>query len=530
MNNKIYILQQKYYSKKRYSFVGLLLLGVGGTILYLFITGTPIYRLTPEYLLTSSNHVMADVGNAPILNESNISDAEFITPSNIVFNPDSFLRSSWGNGITMFRGNLSRTWYGDSMLPKDPRVLWRYPENPMCANSTDKDITKKWCGTGWTGQPVVYTHDNTTEIIFGAYDKHVHFVDAETGTATRPPFETGDIIKGSVTLDPDGFPLIYFGSRDNKLRILSLQENIPKELWSLDSANLPGIWNDDWDSNPVILDDVMYTGGENGWFFAIQLNRKKDTAGNTTIDPEILFTTPSYNDELIELVGHNVSIESSVSIYDNIVYFSNSGGRVMGFSIDDIKTGDAEPIFDYWVGDDADATIVIDEQGYLYVSVQEERLNDRSKEIGQLVKLDPREKNPLMWSVHIPSTKKGIMGGLWATPALYREYLYVPTNSGELLVVDTDTGKIVWRDDIGWHAWSSPIISQDELLVATCTGTLRKYSLKNPQTPDLQYTYEMPNGNCIESTPGLWDGKLYIGSRDGYFYKVGDKEDSQVSL
>ena len=86
---------------------------------------------------------MADVGNAPILNESNISDAEFIVPSNTVLNPDSFFHGSWGNGITMFRGNPSRTWYGDSMIPRDPRVLWRYPENPMCADSTDKDITKK---------------------------------------------------------------------------------------------------------------------------------------------------------------------------------------------------------------------------------------------------------------------------------------------------------------------------------------------------------------------------------------------------
>ena len=37
------------------------------------------------------------------------------------------------------------------------------------------------------------------------------------GEDILPPFETGDIIKGSVSVDPDGLPLVYTGSRDNKL-------------------------------------------------------------------------------------------------------------------------------------------------------------------------------------------------------------------------------------------------------------------------------------------------------------------------
>ena len=41
---------------------------------------------------------------------------------------------------------------------------------------------KVWCGGGWTGQPLVWERpDGVTEVIFGAYDKHIHFVDAATG-------------------------------------------------------------------------------------------------------------------------------------------------------------------------------------------------------------------------------------------------------------------------------------------------------------------------------------------------------------
>ncbi|MCI0545350.1 MAG: hypothetical protein L0Z49_13060, partial [Actinobacteria bacterium] len=132
---------------------------------------------------------------------------------------------SWGSvpGVTMFRGNPTRTFYGAGPIGDDPVVVWRYPEQAMCATSSVGGVSEVWCGMGWTGQPVVYEReDGVTELIFGAYDRAVHFVDAETGEDLRPPFPTGDIIKGSVTLDPDGYPLLYFGSRDNKLRIVAL--------------------------------------------------------------------------------------------------------------------------------------------------------------------------------------------------------------------------------------------------------------------------------------------------------------------
>ena len=36
---------------------------------------------------------------------------------------------------------------------------------------------------GWTGQPAVWERpDGKTELIFGAYDRALHFVDAETGS------------------------------------------------------------------------------------------------------------------------------------------------------------------------------------------------------------------------------------------------------------------------------------------------------------------------------------------------------------
>jgi hypothetical protein len=427
-------------------------------------------------------------------------------------------------GLTMFRGNPTRTYYGAGPIPADLQVLWRFPSEAMCGNSPVGGQDKVWCGSGWTGQPVVWERpDGVTEVIFGAYDKHIHFLDAATGARTRPDFFMGDIIKGSVTLDPDGFPLLYSGSRDPQFKIIALDREEPVTLWTLDAASVPGMWNNDWDSNPVIVDDVMYQGGENSWWFAVALNRAYDEQGLVTVAPEIVYDTPAFTDSLVGAVGRQQSVENSTAVFEDRAYFATSAGRVVGVDIGGLPSGGGEIVFDYWVGDDVDATIVIDGEGDLYVAAQIDHATSRGAEVGQLVKLDPdNPDDPRVWGLGVPS-RNGLEGGIWATPALVDDILYVPTNPGDLLAVDTATGQVVWSDTIGGHAWSSPVYADGRLLVSVncdTTAALRVYDVSNPRSPRTIEEHAFAGG-CIESTPALWKGTLFVGSRDGFFYAVG---------
>jgi PQQ-like domain len=441
------------------------------------------------------------------------------------FIPGSTVGQPWGSdvGFTMFRGSPTRTFYGTGPISDQPEQLWRYPSEPMCSQSTNLGETTTWCGMGWTGQPAVWDRpDGKTELIFGAYDRSVHFVDAETGQDLRPEFPTGDLIKGSVSLDPDGFPLLYTGSRDNKLRIIALDRDTPTELWSLDAYAVEGIWNDDWDGNPLIIDDMMYEGGENGWFFAYELNRGYDANGNVTVDPQIKFSMRGWNQKELDDLGNvEVSIENSIVAYEDRLYFGNSGGRIVGLDVSDVRNGNVPVVFDYWAGGDADPTLVVDEEGYVYASLEYEPSQmgalelARTKEVGQLVKLDPyTDGDPRVWGLDL--SVAGSDSGTWSTPALYKGFLYTNTHQGSTIVVDTHTGSIVWQDaTAGWHSWSSPAVVDDTLVVATCVGELRGYSLANPEAPQRVWTVS-PDESCLEATPAIWKGTIYIGSRDGY--------------
>lgn len=434
-------------------------------------------------------------------------------------------------GITTFRGNATRTYYGKGPVPRhEPEILWRYPSSGgLCRSSTAGGETKVWCGVGWTGQPhVIVAEDGGVEIRINAYDGGYHFLDAVTGEPVRPSLVTGDLAKGSATSDPDGYPLYYAGSRDNLLRVIALDRPQPTVLWQLDSrTSVPRpLWNSDWDGAPLVIDDFLIEGGENSWLYVIQLNRGYGPDGLVTVDPEVVFTAPGFDEELLAaLHDTDVSIEGSVAYRDGVVYFANSGGLVQGWDVSRILRGRsrrAEQVFRFWAGDDTDATVVIDEEGYLYVASELQRFTARSAEVGQVMKLDPRRpEDPLVWGFPVTERGTGGLGGVWATPALYGDMLYVATNVGDLIGIDRMTGRERWRIHLVGPTWSSPVPVDGVLLQGDCGGTLHAFDISGNLHREPRELWALRVGGCIESTPSVWHGRIYVGSRDGGIYAIG---------
>ncbi len=320
-------------------------------------------------------------------------------------------------GQLTFRGNPTRSYYGLGPVPEKPKVLWRYPESGgMCSSSPVGNTPHSWCGSGWTGQPSVWEDENgDTKIAVGTYDQAIHFINAADGSDFLQPFDMGDIIKGSVTRDPEGEPLLYSGSRAD-FHILGLDRpDAAADLWSMSADNVSPVngWNDDWDSSPLMIDDYLFDGGENGQWYIIKLNRSKGADGLITVDPQIVFNAPSWDEQLTsDLAGSgsrvkDTGVENSLAISGNTVYFANSGGLVQGWDITNLKTdpSSVKRVFRFWTGDDTDASVVVDKEGMLYVASERERGStmDRSDEVGQLMKLDPtKPDDPLVWKINDP--------------------------------------------------------------------------------------------------------------------------------
>lgn len=428
-------------------------------------------------------------------------------------------------GLLTFRGNPTRTFYGTGPVPRtEPVQRWRFPDTGgLCAYSSVGSESRLWCGTGWTGQPAVFVRDGRTWVVVGAYDAALHFLDAATGEPILPKFQTGDIIKGSVTIDPDGFPLAYIGSRDDYYRVIAFDRDQPVELWKLWAYDVPETrWDNDWDGAGLIIDDYLFIGGENSVFHIVKLNRGYDSGGLVSVDPELVFWAPGWDDEVRRDLGlDQLAIESSVAVYRNTVYFANSGGLVQGWDIGDLTRGvEPERVFRFWAGDDIDATVVVDEHGKLYVGVEHELGNARSREVGQLLKLDPsRPDDPLVWSV--PDRDQRLPSGIWGTPALYRDLVIYGTNGGKVLGLARADGAERWALQLAGPVWQSPVVVDDVLLIGDCAGEMHAFDVADTRAEPVHlWTYRI-GGGCIESTPAVWNGVIYVGTRAGAIHAIG---------
>lgn len=432
------------------------------------------------------------------------------------------------SGVLCFRGNASRTYYGSGPVPTRPVVRWKAP----LGGSGD------WVGTGWTGQPAVVQWRDQTEVIVGGLDGKLRFFDARSGKVTRRPFAlpAGGSIKSSVTVDPAARRL-FVGNRGGNYWALSLADLIPKVLLRIQGECDPrsgatiGYWPD-FDSSGLVADDTLFVGGENGWFYRIPLATmaRRDT-WRTAYTPTI---SSLAHENLVRSNGY-CSIESSPALTSRRVYLATGAGMVLGLNRQNLKLE-----FQFSTGDDTDAAVVVNRNGYLFVAAQCDYGGDNRT---RLYKLDPNVglknwRKAILWKRTFeaypqkggPGFEDNLDAGILGTPALgpgpdgepeARLYVGVATRPGKegwLLCLDSRTGTTIWAARYGAHVWSSPVVVDGKVLLADASGNLRCHRAR-----DGKELWRKALGGTIESTPVVWKGWIYVGARDGYFYALSDK-------
>ncbi|MCL1862815.1 MAG: PQQ-binding-like beta-propeller repeat protein [Defluviitaleaceae bacterium] len=436
-------------------------------------------------------------------------------------------------GVTTFRGNNFRnsaTW-GNAVVAEE-RLEIRYEIRTGSLG--------RWTGVGWTGQPVIIQwdceirqmmnlHENfrekegLVEVIQGAMDGFIYFFELETGEETRPRINFGDIIKGSVTVDARGYPLLYIGQGDivgtSRFGYFIYCLITGTELFFLNGRDpfaLRG-WHA-FDSNPLFdtARDRMILAGENGVIYSMVLNTVFDRqAGTISVDP--IVSRYRYSG------SRRLGIESSITAFGHYLFFTENSGWIQCI---DLRT--LEPVWIFDAGDDTDSTPVLeweeDNQRLVMFTATEVDLQGPGGS-AYIRKLDAATGEELwvysLRCAHVP----GVVGGVLATPIVGKydiSHLVIhsvartlaprPT-SGTVIAFDKQSGEIVWEFAKSGFGWSSPVAVYTEdgtsyIIVSDSNG--RMYMLSGTTGEEL---YRINLGSNVEASPAVFGNMLVVGTR-----------------
>lgn len=464
---------------------------------------------------------------------------EYVPKDKIIFGPSQDYSDV--KGITAFRGNNYRdsAAYGTrSISQKKLEIAWTY--SGLGAISAEGSY---WPGTGWTGQPLLvnwsesvrnmmnikdeFKDKDLVEVIYPALDGNIYFLDLETGKPTRDKIEVGFPMKGTGLVDPRGYPLFFTG--------MGLNENGSKltefkyMMFSLiDQSLLYSVIGRDpvafrkwgaFDSSGLIdkNSDTLFEAAENGLIYRIKLNTNFNREeGTIAISPQL--TKYRYRDSSQDELG----IENSPAFYKNFMYFCDNGGLFQCLDINTMK-----PVWTYNVGDDTDATTVIEETNegvFLYTANQ---VDKRSQESKSDENCNIRKFNALtgelIWQKNYKCKYNFyINGGALATPLIGKDDINDliifsicftgTTSDGTMVALDKKTGEEVWVRKLDAYSWSSPVAikSSEGKTYAIFCDFAGQMHLFDPRTGKDLYT--LSGLKNVESSPAVYDDMIVVGT------------------
>ena len=452
-------------------------------------------------------------------------------------------------GVSTFRGNNYRNsaTYGTAQVTEKVLSTVWYKDTGTLTGST-------WSGNGWTGQPIIVQWDDATrqimnlydskkakaglvEVIYASLDGMIYFLDLDDGSQTRDPLDIGMCFKGAGTLDPRGYPLMYVGSGDAnsygqrpRMYIISLIDGRILYEGGYSEGLSYRKDNDNWcafDSAPLIHaeSDTLIWPGESGILYTMELNTQYDkAAGTVSVSPSTPVVTRYHTGRSSE-EAYWYGYEAGANIVENYLYISENGG--MFFCID-LNT--MELVWAQDTKDDSNSTPVFervaDDRGYVYTAPSLHWTQDENAQgTISIYKLDAVTGQILWEAPYDVFTVSGVSGGVQSSPLLGKPgssiegmilYTISRTNtvdSGTLVALDTETGEEVWKLDMDYYAWSSPVAVYEEngtayVVVCDSAGYASFIDGATGKVLDTEYL-----GGLVEASPAVYENMLVVGTR-----------------
>jgi outer membrane protein assembly factor BamB len=111
-------------------------------------------------------------------------------------------------------------------------------------------------------------------------------------------------------------------------------------------------------------------------------------------------------------------------------------------------------------------------------------------------------------------------GSIAGTPALSSDgVLFVGTIAEEMLAIDADDGRVLWRVPAGGWIWSGPLLAGDRLYYGDMDGSVYAVDAKNGSVI-WRIQPDTGENRAITGTPLVIGDALYFGAASGILYAV----------
>ena len=457
-------------------------------------------------------------------------------------------------GITTFRGNNFRDSAAYGTLDIAAGKLDKNPWN-IGTGSLTAPNGAYWSGSGWTGQPLIVKwpketranmtnmydwakdKDELVEVIYPTMDGNIYFMELESGSKTRDNLLMGYTFKGTGSIDPRGYPILYVGagyhsSRGNAraFAISLIDGSILYEFGNNDPYSLRGTLSY-FDSAPLIdaeTDQLIYPG-ESGILYIIKLNTNYDeAAGSLTMNPSDVIKW-RYNGKRTTGASYWLGMEASAIIWRGHIIMSDNGGNFMCLNLNTLEIVWVQDVLD-----DSNSTPVLEiEDGhpYLYVSTSF-HLGWRSSGTADVPiwKIDALS-GEIVWRTDFTCYSWAeVSGGTQASPAIGKnglaDLIFYPVartpniGNGKIVALDKKTGDIVWEHTTQGYSWSSPVAVYDKtgkgyLVFGTSSGHLYFIDGLTGEILD-----NINLGSNIEASPAVYNNTIVIGTREAGIYGI----------
>jgi outer membrane protein assembly factor BamB len=534
-------------------------------------TPTPTPRPTP-YMVADSNpekygfvphlQVGGQYENGVYSGGEDVMANSFQRTEPIEFPPADAYNAETVKGILTFRGNNWR-----NMSSTDTVSLTEYKMTQVWDKAISS-LTKgggsgSWSGCGWTGQPLIVQwsaetrrvmnlHDwakqkeNLVEVIYPTEDGNIYFLDLETGEETRDKIILNVPFKGTGSIDPRGYPLLYCGSGDQyesenqKSRAFIISLINGNVLYEFGKQGTDPFARRKWyayDSAPLVdaKTDTLIYPGENGIIYTMKLNTVYNPEiGSVSVNPSDIVKfrydcNNIYDDIDIADSTHKwQGYEGSAVAWNGHLYLASNDGMFQCIDLNTMRV--------VWIANTEDDTngspvldVISDDEAYLYVGTSLHFNKDKNnKGIAPFFKIDAMTGEIKGHYGLEVFTVSGVSGGIQATAVVGRQgsniedLVIVPIarygnkDAGVLVALDKETFTERWKFEMDAYAWSSPAVIYDAanngyIIQADSKG----YIFLIDAATGKQRGALRPTETVFEASPALFGNMLVVGCRGG---------------